>query len=66
LDELQISAQLWMIEWPERGEGHLPEPDLRIYLEVEGSGRKARLLASTAIGESFIETLRTQNPLLAS
>jgi tRNA threonylcarbamoyladenosine biosynthesis protein TsaE len=54
LDELQVNARLWMIEWPERGEGHLPDPDLRIYLEVEGRGRKARMIAATRIGETLM------------
>lgn len=34
---------LWLVEWPERGEGLLPPPDLRIELQTSGSGRKARL-----------------------
>jgi tRNA threonylcarbamoyladenosine biosynthesis protein TsaE len=34
--------RLWLIEWPERGRGALPHPDLRIELEVEGGGRRCR------------------------
>lgn len=30
---------LWLVEWPERGTGWLPEPDLALRLELMGSGR---------------------------
>lgn len=35
-----------LIEWPERGKGLLPEPDLSIGLAMAGKGRCARLWAS--------------------
>jgi len=33
----------WLVEWPERGAGVLPEPDLRVVLEHAGGGRRATL-----------------------
>jgi tRNA threonylcarbamoyladenosine biosynthesis protein TsaE len=33
----------WLVEWPERGAGELPPPDLRISLGRAGEGREARL-----------------------
>lgn len=39
-----------IIEWPERGEGVLPPPDLRLALSVEAGGRRALLSADTSRG----------------
>ena len=41
---------LCLIEWPERGQGILPDPDLWIRLSVSGDGRKALVSAATAVG----------------
>ncbi len=42
--ELHAPGALWLIEWPERGRGWLPEPDLRVRLsghaEDAGDGRR--------------------------
>lgn len=43
------------IEWPERGEGLLPMPDLDIHLIFQDQGRRALLKANTNTGH---ETLR--------
>ncbi|WP_299314843.1 tRNA (adenosine(37)-N6)-threonylcarbamoyltransferase complex ATPase subunit type 1 TsaE [uncultured Halomonas sp.] len=48
---------LCLVEWPSRGEGWLPEPDLRITLTLAGSGRQARLEAASERGESVLERL---------
>lgn len=42
------------IEWPERGAGLLPEPDLEIHLRIEGTGRVATLSAATERGRHLI------------
>ncbi|NZA25237.1 tRNA (adenosine(37)-N6)-threonylcarbamoyltransferase complex ATPase subunit type 1 TsaE [Luteimonas sp. SJ-92] len=59
LDE--TPAALWLVEWPERGAGMLPPPDLAVELAIAGAGRDARLsprsgrggdwLASPALGK---------------
>ncbi|MBJ6978185.1 tRNA (adenosine(37)-N6)-threonylcarbamoyltransferase complex ATPase subunit type 1 TsaE [Luteimonas sp. MC1782] len=36
-------ARLWLVEWPDRGLGALPAPDLQVELEVSGTGRGCRL-----------------------
>lgn len=41
-DYLAPSA-LCLVEWPERGQGMLPDADLEIRLTVEGDGRSAQL-----------------------
>ena len=43
-----------LVEWPERGEGWLPEADLDIYLQYRAEGRQVRLLAH---GQAGLELL---------
>src|SRR5690242_7298085 len=42
LDALGDPAALVLVEWPERGTGALPTPDLVLHLEHAGAGRRAR------------------------
>jgi len=48
---------LCLIEWPERGEGLLPEADLDITLSEQGSGREICWTASTQVGQRLAEKL---------
>lgn len=48
---------LWLVEWPERGAGMLPPPDLHLLLAVHGDGRQATLQAATADGEAWLSRL---------
>lgn len=52
LDELGLDEALdegaVLVEWPERGEGHLPEAALVVSLVHEGTGRRAVLSGSEA------------------
>lgn len=57
LDELAAEATLWLVEWPERGAGSLPPPDLRVSLAVDGSGRRAVLDAGSREGEAWLARL---------
>jgi tRNA threonylcarbamoyladenosine biosynthesis protein TsaE len=54
LDELAADASLWLVEWPERGQGGLPPPDLVITLAAEGMGRRAQLRAGTGAGQDWL------------
>jgi tRNA threonylcarbamoyladenosine biosynthesis protein TsaE len=47
LDELRDPRAIVLVEWPERGAGALPAADLELVLEHAGTGRKARLGASS-------------------
>ena len=49
--------RLWLVEWPERGQGGLPLPDLRIYLEVDGTGRRCQLHPASQVGEVWVTGL---------
>lgn len=54
LDELATEATLWLVEWPERGAGSLPPPDLRLALAAEGAGRRAVLEAGSPTGQAWL------------
>lgn len=54
LDELEASAALWLVEWPERGGKQLPAADLAVALRVVGSGRQARLRALSPAGRDWL------------
>lgn len=43
LDELDAPGTIVLVEWPERGGGALPAPDLEIVLEHEDMGRRGYL-----------------------
>ena len=45
------------IEWPERGRGYLPDPDVEIALGVEGVGRRLEVRARTLRGQEVLEIL---------
>jgi tRNA threonylcarbamoyladenosine biosynthesis protein TsaE len=46
LGDFPPGRTLWLVEWPQRGAGHLPPADVRICLAMHGAGREARLEAS--------------------
>ena len=54
---LDGDIRLWLVEWPERGQGALPASDLDIELAVEGEGRRCRLLPRSPIGQCWLEGL---------
>jgi len=56
LDELR-GARLWLVEWPERGAGALPGPDLEIQLALNGGGRRAEMRESGEKGRSWLARL---------
>ena len=50
-------ARLWLVEWPERGQGALPPADLEVALQTEGLGRRCRLLPQTPCGKAWLDAL---------
>jgi tRNA threonylcarbamoyladenosine biosynthesis protein TsaE len=42
------------IEWPSRGEGWLPTPDLQVALVESNDGRELKVTALTDIGEGVL------------
>lgn len=50
-------VRLWLVEWPERGLGQLPAPDLTVHLSMQGRGRLARLEAGSEAGAGWVARL---------
>lgn len=57
LDALSDPNAVVLVEWPERGQGALPAPDVEVHLSYSGDGRHARLQAKTARGEQALAHL---------
>lgn len=57
LADLLTPGTIALVEWPERGGGHLPAPDLRIALDYAGEMREARLEGFGDAGPPVLETL---------
>lgn len=57
LDDLAASARLWLVEWPERGRGALPAPDLRVLLRTQGAGRHAELRGATETAQGWLRAM---------
>jgi tRNA threonylcarbamoyladenosine biosynthesis protein TsaE len=55
-EELEPRA-LCLIEWPERGGGHLPPPDLTVVLQHRNGGREAAFDAGSAAGHRCLQRL---------
>jgi tRNA threonylcarbamoyladenosine biosynthesis protein TsaE len=58
LDALCDPAAIVLVEWPERGQGALPAPDLELNLAYSGLGRQAWLRPRTARGERLLQRLQ--------
>lgn len=58
-----VSATLWLIEWPERGAQALPRADLRIVLEQAGHGRRVTLEPVSATGRDWSSRVASRSEL---
>ena len=59
-------ARLWLVEWPDRGQGGLPAADLLVELAVEGAGRRVELSAPTAVGRAWLARITATTATLGS
>jgi tRNA threonylcarbamoyladenosine biosynthesis protein TsaE len=50
-------AHLWFVEWPERGAGHLPAPDLQLAFSAGPAAHGIQLKAGSALGELWLGNL---------
>lgn len=57
--DLEREEAVVLVEWPQRGEGMLPAPDLSIELIYKGKGREARLTAQSPRGTRIIARLES-------
>ncbi|PSJ38701.1 tRNA (adenosine(37)-N6)-threonylcarbamoyltransferase complex ATPase subunit type 1 TsaE [Zobellella taiwanensis] len=49
---------LCLVEWPERGQGMLPSPDLELTLVYQNEGRQAHLQARSPAGRHLLERVK--------
>ncbi|MDX1536786.1 tRNA (adenosine(37)-N6)-threonylcarbamoyltransferase complex ATPase subunit type 1 TsaE [Arsukibacterium sp.] len=49
---------LCLLEWPEHGQGYLPEPDLDIHLSYLDDQRQIVIRAGTAAGRAITDAIR--------
>ena len=54
LRDLLTETVLILVEWPERGTGHLPAPDLVIHMEHRNGGRLADMRPYTELGHKIM------------
>lgn len=57
IDDVFSPRHILLVEWPERGLGVLPAPDLTVELAYAGAGRDARLQAGTPAGVAILARL---------
>ncbi len=48
---------LCLVEWPERGLGHLPPSDLTVRIEYADDGRRIELTAETPAGQRILDQI---------
>ena len=53
LRDYHVGRTLWLVEWPERGEGHLPSPDLRLDFVPGVDVHRVEAVASSPAGEAL-------------
>ncbi len=51
------TGSLCLIEWPQRGAGHLPDPDLVVEIQSVGDSRRVRVEAQSERGRSQLARL---------
>ncbi|WP_010322521.1 tRNA (adenosine(37)-N6)-threonylcarbamoyltransferase complex ATPase subunit type 1 TsaE [Marinobacterium stanieri] len=56
---------LCLIEWPDKGAGVLPSPDLEIQIELSGTGRSLLLTPVTQKGQAMVDNLSIATTELA-
>ncbi|MEX2335034.1 MAG: tRNA (adenosine(37)-N6)-threonylcarbamoyltransferase complex ATPase subunit type 1 TsaE [Pseudohongiella sp.] len=58
VDEYFAPPAVCLIEWPSRGQGFLPAPDLTIRLQIDGSGRRLVCEAGSLAGHEIADRLQ--------
>ena len=55
--DLLTDNDLLLVEWPERGQGMLPEPDLDLVIDYAGEGRRLSARVTTERGARMLASL---------
>ncbi|MDX1454932.1 MAG: tRNA (adenosine(37)-N6)-threonylcarbamoyltransferase complex ATPase subunit type 1 TsaE [Gammaproteobacteria bacterium] len=59
LRDMADAAHVLLVEWPEKGAGHLPPADLILALEMEKTGRRLSIEAATPEGRTALQAPAT-------
>ncbi|MCL4315423.1 MAG: tRNA (adenosine(37)-N6)-threonylcarbamoyltransferase complex ATPase subunit type 1 TsaE [Gammaproteobacteria bacterium] len=62
LEDYLAPHAICLLEWPERGAGVLPEPDITLTLGLNNHGRLLNLNAKTARGEEILGAMADWRP----
>lgn len=62
VDEYFLPPAVCLIEWPQRGQGHLPPADVQLQLSDSGSGRQIECRSLTVRGQAVIDRLHALLP----
>ncbi|BCU07149.1 tRNA (adenosine(37)-N6)-threonylcarbamoyltransferase complex ATPase subunit type 1 TsaE [Allochromatium tepidum] len=66
LRDLLGRDSVWVVEWPERGAGLLPKPDLRIRLVHRDAGRHLTLTAMSPAGEALLSDVISADDVVSA
>ena len=61
IEDLFSAGHILLVEWPERGLGILPAPDLTIRLAYAGAGRVAHIAAASPTGGAVLARLALES-----
>lgn len=61
LREYALPGYLWLIEWPDRGSGRLPFPDLSVTLSGGTSGHEINVTGTSALGQSWLSPVENSS-----
>jgi tRNA threonylcarbamoyladenosine biosynthesis protein TsaE len=57
LREWARDSHTWLVEWPERGSGRLPPPDLTLSLRLDRDAHSLEVAAGTPQGEAWLRAV---------
>lgn len=57
LDEYAQNAKVWLIEWPEKGQGYIPNADVFIRFSQQDNGRLLEFQAQNAMATDYLKKL---------
>ncbi len=60
LDAYPCEQYWWLVEWPQRGAGELPPPDLELRLSHQGAQRLVRMRAHSRRGGQILDAINNQ------
>ncbi len=61
LRDFALPRHVWLVEWPERGAGVLPGPDVRVALAVMPQGHTAHASAGSTLGHAWLAAAGAQS-----